>query len=83
MCTALNSYVDLLCSEVLSALISPFMVSLAKGREVRRSLTEIYKPTGSSTSGLECSFLFLSKFCCLGLVNLGLKTEIIRRKRHP
>lgn len=52
------------------SLISPFMVSLEKGRDVRRLLTEELEMQAFGTSGLEFSFLFSSKFCCLGLVNL-------------
>lgn len=46
------------------------MVSLETGRAVRRLLTEELEMHAFGTSGLEFSFLFLSKFCCLVLVIL-------------
>lgn len=60
MWTVVNYCVGLLCSEVLSVLISPFMESSEKGREAWRQLTGDLQTQGSSTLGLGVWLLFLS-----------------------
>lgn len=58
MWTVVNYCVALLCSEVLSVLISPFMESSEKGRETWRQLTGNLQTQGPSTLGLGVWLLF-------------------------
>lgn len=58
MWTVVNYCVALLCSEVLSVLISPFMESSETGRETWRQLTGNLQTQGPSLLGLGVWLLF-------------------------
>ena len=80
MWTVVNYRVALLCSEVLSGLISPFMESSEKGRETWRQLTGNLQTQGPSTLGLGVWLLFFELVLLFVLGSSLNQAEVIGRR---
>lgn len=80
MWTVVNYCVALLCSEVLSVLISPFMESSEKGRETWRQLTGNLQTQGPSTLGLGVWLLFFELVLLFVLGSSLNQAEVTGRK---